>query len=412
MQWPDSWAAATGWMGGAFLFGILLHSLWPYWDVPDSFWIILLIGLAITFIASKIKGGINRKQLMAAVLIALGLGLWRFDMVRTELPSGLRPFDPNGFARRVEYSDPLSAWRSQITLNIQRALPGDRGALLSGMLYGERGLSREANQRFRDAGMLHLIAVSGSNVTLLVIIVMRLLLGMGLRRRHAFIAFSGLLILFVLFVQPQAPVVRAAIMGWLVEFAPILGRIPRTSRLLLAAAVLFTAWQPWALVFDVSFALSFLATAGLMTWGTWLNQVLEPRLAWKTLREILAATFGATLMTMPYSAWAFGQVSLAGLLTNILAVPLVPWIMATGLTVLIFPSISFLHLPVKGFLDGVLLASELPTRFALGVWRDLSTSWIFMLGCYALAATFWMYLRPKKQLIHIENQEKSRFLSV
>lgn len=402
--------------GLAFLFGIFLHSLRPYAVVPMEW---LAIGMAfgvglVWVLRSRSRGFF----VLGVMLVSCLIGVWRFDVARANLPSGLRAFDPNGFARTVphayEPSDPrarLARWRGELTERIQRVLPGDEGALISGMLYGERGLSAQAKERFRSAGLLHLVAVSGSNVALLASVAMAVLLSLGMHRRSAFALFTALLITFVLFVQPQASVVRAAIMGWLVEFAPIVGRIPKTSRLLLIAAVAFVAWQPWALLFDAGFALSFLATIGLMTWGRRWSDALESVVPWEALREGLCATAAATLMTAPYAAWAFGQFSLVGLIANALVVPAVPWIMATSPFVFFGSAGSFWHMPAKGFASYVLGVSEFVSRAPVGIWSQVAVSPAFMFACYASTALLWIYFQRKNAVIPSKDGLWNRFLS-
>lgn len=249
----------------------------------------------------------------------------------------------------------LAAWRSLLTRRIQRMLPGDAGSLLAGILYGERGLSAEAAAAFKTAGMTHLIAVSGSNIAIVVALFVPFFLLLGYRRKPA-IVLSGIAItLFVLFVGAQASVVRAALMGWLALLARVCGRRASAARLLLIAAAVIVLFDPWALAFDAGFALSFLATGGLLAW----SRPFAKRLGWIPgifgLREAAATTLAATIATFPYSLWAFGSASLAGLLTNLFAVPLVGVAMLWGAVALaIGPRFSILALPVQGFLEAML----------------------------------------------------------
>lgn len=409
--------ALLGFAGGAFLIGIILHSIWPYTPIFPNELPWLLAGIGLLMLAPFIHR--NKKVFPFVLLLFCCLaGVWRFELARPELPYDLKPLDPDGFAwsRPMNYEplDPryfLVKQRQSITAHINQSLPGDQGALLAGMLYGERALSESAKELFRNAGMLHLIAVSGSNVTILVVIVMRILLGLGISRKPAFIGMSIALLAFVFFVGPQASVVRAAIMGWLIEFAPLVGRLPKTTRILLVSAVIFSFFQPWVLLYDAGFALSFLATIGLLTFGLWLNELLRPLPIIDTVREILTATFAATLLTMPYSAWAFGNVSLIGLLTNVLAIPLVPWVMGSGVFVLFAPAGSFLHLPAKGFLEAVLFISKIPEWIPVGFWSNISTGYVFMLGSYLFFFTIWRYIK-RKRLDVVENiHNKYLFLS-
>ena len=215
----------------------------------------------------------------------------------------------------------LFRWREIMSRRVRSVLPGDEGALLAGILYGERGLSRAANLSFRNAGMTHLIAVSGSNITLIVSFFVPLFILLGYRRKSAII-LSGLgILLFVLFVGAQASVVRAALMGWLALLARVFGRKAEAMRLLAIAAAIIVIFDPWALAFDAGFALSFLATWGLIAWARPIAEHLKWIPETFGLREVVATTVAATLTTTPYMS-ALGT-TLAGLVTNLFAIPLV-----------------------------------------------------------------------------------------
>jgi len=307
---------------------------------------------------------------------------------------GLHPITPKDFAySRGAPQDALAPWRARVTDRIHQIFPGDAGELLAGMLYGERGLSPKAKLAFRTAGLTHLVAVSGSNVSIIMVGLTRFLALFGLRRKMSFSLLSCVLLGFVLFVTPQAPVVRAAIMGWLVALAPLVGRLPRTSHLLLVSAVLFTCWHPDSLLYDPSFALSFLATLGLMTYGTRFAAALKGKLP-DILVEVIASTLGATLLTTPYAMWAFGQASAIGLVANIFAVPLVPWIMGVGALALVIP-IAPLTLAAHGFLDAALFIANVSTKLP-GYWSELQISSSFMLFSYVCLAGYWYFLQKKR----------------
>lgn len=339
------------------------------------------------------------------LLLSVLIGVWRFDIAY--LPSGLIPLDPKGLAyvsTQVHTSDPsdprywLGRTRQSLTDQAKQVFSPDEASLLSGILYGEREMSKPLKDDFRRAGLLHIMAVSGSNVTIVVALAVIFLMSLSLSRRASFYGLTLALIAFVLFVSPSASVVRAAIMGWLIALAPIVGRIARPSRLLLISAVAFTLWQPWALFFDAGFALSFLAMWGLLTWGKYFDERLEKIVKWKNLRLLISASLGATLMTAPYTAWAFGQFSIWGLLTGVLALPLVPWIMALGALALFMP-VSVFILPTKGFLSLLIQVARLPHLTSFGWWPNLSTSWMLMGSFYLAFGLIWFYLQRKKRLI-------------
>lgn len=290
----------------------------------------------------------------------------------------------------------LAKWRERISRRIRTILPGDEGALLAGVLYGERSLSREANEAFRFAGMTHLIAVSGSNITLVVSLFVPFLLLIGYRRKSAIVLSGAGILLFTLFVGAEASVVRAAIMGWLAILARAFGRKPNVTHLLLLAGTIMVLFDPWALAFDAGFALSFLATWGLIAWSEPLSRSLRwiPNAA--SIRDIIATTTSATFVTAPYLLWAFEEMSLAGLFTNLFAIPLVGFAMAWGTVAVTFGEIlSFVSLPATGSLRIMLLIADVSNRFPfLNVTYHLPTCGLFF--SYAFLFFVWKLRGAKK----------------
>lgn len=409
----------------SFLLGITAHSLSPYAHIPVP-WIAVgvFISLFTLSIQTDFVRGITCRRSyenhgknphkkatfqsksnffrnLPILPLFFILGLYRFSLAQPSLPSGLIFANPKGLAmaeppthtaNRLHPYYWLTRAYTKLTRRAKTRLPPDEAALLTGILYGERGLSTSAKKGFRHAGMLHMVAVSGSNMTLVVVIVMRLFLALRLARRHAFVATVVAIILFTCFVGLSAAVVRAAAMGILVEFAPLVGRLIRPSRLLLVAALGFTVWHPWALFFDASFALSFLAMIGLLTWGRWINERISSHVSSSTVREIITSTSAATIMTTPYAAWAFGSLTLWGLITNLVALPVVPWAMGFGVLALVAPVSSLLFLPAQGCLEFILWISRIPDRVGYGYLDKTFLPFPWFVAIYTILFFLWQMI--------------------
>lgn len=295
-------------------------------------------------------------------------------------------------------SSMLMSWRSILTTRIYRLIPGDEGALLGGILYGERGLSMQENQAFRMAGMTHLIAVSGSNITIVISLFVPLFLAFGYRRRSA-IWLSGIAVaLFALFVGAGASVLRAALMGWLAILARAFGRRADANHLLLLVGAMMIALDPWALGFDAGFALSFLATWGLLVPG----RVIKDSLKWVPeifeLRETLATTFAASLATAPFQMWAFGSVSLLGLITNIFAIPLTAFTMAWGSIAIAFGDLwQGIVYPARGMLAMMLAIAGFAERFPMLVIQYKIPLPLFL--CVMTAGIVYFSIRVNREKI-------------
>ncbi|CAA9245629.1 MAG: DNA internalization-related competence protein ComEC/Rec2 [uncultured Corynebacteriales bacterium] len=199
---------------------------------------------------------------------------------------------------------------------------GPRG-LLPGLVVGDvSGMDPGLTDDFRTAGLSHLTAVSGTNVAIVtgavLLLLRRVTAGPRLSAVLAALALAG----FVLLARPSPSVLRAAVMGGIALVALASGR-PRSALPALGAAVLILVFVSPPLARDPGFALSVLATAGLVLlgpgWAAWLRARRVPPGA----AEALAVPAAATVATAPVVAAISGTVSLVSIPANLLAAPAV-----------------------------------------------------------------------------------------
>jgi competence protein ComEC len=210
---------------------------------------------------------------------------------------------------------------------LSRLLPEPQAGLLRGILLNQRhALDPTLATDFATTGTTPVIAISGTNLTILIVIIVWLVQRpLGLRWAAGLACAT--ITLYTLFVGIDPPVIRAAIMGGLFLLGRELGRDPHLWTLLGAASLLMTLFNPlWLL--DISFQLSFAAMVGLI--GLAPPLITRLQRVPPGLREALAATIAAQLCTYPLLAYHFEAISLIGTLANLLAEPLLPFIMITG----------------------------------------------------------------------------------
>jgi len=266
--------------------------------------------------------------------------------------------------------------RANLDHRISEVLPSPQAELLSGILLGnKKDLPAELKLALRDSSTLHIVVVSGQNLTLLAALVLRL--SGVLKRKTAILLSFAVILFYVMLTGAQIPVLRAAVMAMLVFGAEVFGRQKSGIWILIVAGGVMLLVNPkW--ITDLSFQLSFLATLGVIA----VSPVLERTLNFLPgfIKQDLAITIGAQIMVMPIIIQNFHQLSLVGILTNLLVGWTIPFIMILGSLALILGSVLSLVVNVllTYFIYVVELSASLP--FAWGYVGE--QVWVVWTGYY------------------------------
>jgi competence protein ComEC len=134
---------------------------------------------------------------------------------------------------------------------------------LAGILIGAKeNLSEKMLEDFRKTGVIHIVVLSGFNLSILAEFIIILLSVFG--RKISAIFGSISIILFAIMTGASATIVRASLMALLIILAKSFGRQTEALKLLFVAGFLMLVNNPMLLLYDPSFQLSFLATLGLI----------------------------------------------------------------------------------------------------------------------------------------------------
>ncbi|ABW11539.1 DNA internalization-related competence protein ComEC/Rec2 [Parafrankia sp. EAN1pec] len=202
-------------------------------------------------------------------------------------------------------------------------VPQPAGGLLPALVVGDTsGLDPGLKDDFRTAGMSHLTAVSGANLAITAGTVLFLLGRLRLGARSRAVAAALVLVGFVILARPSASVVRAGAMGLVGLVALAAGR-PRAVLAALATAVIAVVMADPAFALSAGFALSVLATTGMIVWGPGWSDVLERGRAAGRLGEVVAVAAAAQLACTPVLAWLGGGISIVAIPANVVAAPAV-----------------------------------------------------------------------------------------
>ncbi|MFA1550040.1 ComEC/Rec2 family competence protein [Actinomadura chokoriensis] len=211
--------------------------------------------------------------------------------------------------------------RARLRAAVQH-MPPDRRGVLPGMVVGDTSrLDPALADDFRTAGLTHLLVVSGANLAIVAGAVLGLCRLAGLGRRRAPPVAVLAVLAFVIVARPEPSVLRAAVMGVIGILALFTGR-ERQGLPALAAAVLLLVLIDPELARSYGFALSVLATAGLLVLAPPWRERLARRLP-GPLADALAVSAAAEVAVAPVLVMISGEVGVVSVLANLLAAPAV-----------------------------------------------------------------------------------------
>ncbi|KAF0207413.1 MAG: competence protein [Actinobacteria bacterium] len=230
-------------------------------------------------------------------------------------------FEDIGWEKGV--SGALFAWRAEAVTRLA-VVSGDPGALLRGVVLGDRrALTGSAvDEDFRVLGLSHVVAVSGSHLAVVCGVVLALARRTRLPRLSVLALVVSVAIGYTVMTGLALSAVRSCVMVAAGAVGECVG-VRRDGTGALGLSVLgIVVVSPWA-VFDIGFALSVLAVAGLLLYGdlaaTWVSCAFGGRFEKTT--TLLGATLVAQATTMPLVVGTFGMLSLAAPIANLIVVP-------------------------------------------------------------------------------------------
>lgn len=248
--------------------------------------------------------------------------------------------------------------KNKFLSNVARVVPEPHSALLGGLTFGaKQSMPKDLLDDFRKTGIIHIVVLSGYNVTIIADAIMRVL---GFLPHFLGIGFGALgIVCFAVMAGASATVVRASLMALLVLLARATGRIYEITIALFATGFLMILQNPKILRFDSSFQLSFLATMALV----YLAPILEPRLKIFPkkfqIRQLASATLSTQIFVLPLILYKMGLFSVVGLPVNLLVLMFIPATMFFGFVTAVVGFASTLLSVPFGWITYGLLAYQL-----------------------------------------------------
>jgi competence protein ComEC len=280
--------------------------------------------------------------------------------------------------------------RERASDGLGRGMPAREAELARGFVIGEdERIDARTKEDFRRAGLSHLLAVSGQNVTLLALLAMPLMAALGIPLRERLVWVLALIVVYVPLAGAGPSIQRAGVMGAAGVLATLAGR--RTSRLyaLLAALGVTLAIDP-DVAAEIGWQLSFAAVAGIFLLASPLREAIAARIGsggWRrALAEGAAVTIAATLATAPLIAFHFETLSVTTLAANLLAMPAVAPAMWLGMATAAAAQVPGLPVEALNWLDALLLGyvAQVAAWCGRPTWAEVHVK----LGAAGLVGTY------------------------
>ena len=286
---------------------------------------------------------------------------------------------------------------------INHILPEPHASLANGILLGSKqSIPDDLKDSLKKTGLSHLTALSGYNVTIIVILLSNILVAM-VSRKTVFVLSGLLIISFVILTGASSSVVRAAIFSLALIAGKLSGRQPDFLNLLLFPAILMLIINPFLLVYDVGFQLSFLAFTGLIYISPIITKLFKIDYLPEWISGTLIETLSAQIAVFPLLLVTFGSLSLIAPVSNVLVLWAIPYIMALtfigGILGMIY--IGFGKIVIPFLWSALEYLHQVVVRFAKIPHAALDVEVNnFLIGAvlYLVLIVFWLYYKKRLKI--------------
>ena len=273
----------------------------------------------------------------------------------------------------------------------------EEAALGAGILITGKGeLSKKTLEDFKRAGLVHMVVLSGFNVSIVSEVIISLL--SFLPKMIAGIFGSIGIVLFCIMVGGGATVIRSMIMSLIGVFAQVFDLKHSALQAVLVAGMLMIIQNPLIIIGDPSFQLSFACTLGLILLGNSAKHFFSFIPIKFGLREVVSSSVAVQIFSLPLLLKFSGAVSTYGIFANIIVVPLIPFAMLSvffaGSVCFINQNLSMVFGLVSHFLLGyILFVAKYISEFDGAMVEIGKTSDLFIVCWYVIVIppSFMLY---------------------
>lgn len=257
--------------------------------------------------------------------------------------------------------DFFSSVKQKFVKSLHQLFYSPASGLLAGIMIGDTStLDNNLLDIFRMVGLIHIVVLSGYNITLVANFFVRMFAPLGYHRR--LIAAMFALLFFIAIVGISQTALRAGIMALCAFASRYYIRPYIVLRGIILALLIMGILSPYALLFDLSLQLSFLATIGIVYMFP-IMQEKFPRLSENFFGEILIQTVAVNILTLPIIIYQMGYFSLISFPINVLVLGIISLLTVSGFAavfagMVFFPLGQILALPIQVITDLIIKVSD------------------------------------------------------
>ncbi len=306
--------------------------------------------------------------------------------------------------------------RNLMKTKIEKLLPKETSGLCLGMLIGETsGIEENMQEDFRDSNLSHILAVSGANVSYIIVSITYIFNKMYLRKRLSKIISIILLILFMLLTGCTSSVNRACIMAILMLIAELLYRKSDVYNNLAISALILLIINPYSLL-DIGFQLSYMGTIGIVFLHDKIGNFIKiNNKIVKYFFEMIAVTTCANLAIIPIMMFHFNTISLTFYFSNIIVGPILGIVVIIGfimffISLIFTPISSLIAIVLNLMLKFIIKIAEITANMPFSKITIITPSFFFIIVWYLIIISI-SYKQKVKIFYHKNNKLIKKIVS-
>lgn len=287
----------------------------------------------------------------------------------------------------------------------------DTSKLVLGIIFGIKdSIDPNLEENFRRTGLIHILVLSGFNLTIIAYFVFWLL--SFLHRNIRYLLSLFFIVIFVIMVGAGATIIRAGIMISLFIFSKLFRRNSFSANTLFFAGAIMIFVNPMILLHDPSFQLSFVATLGLVSFYEPVSNALKFLPEKFSIKEIVASNISVQITVVPMLIYLMGEFSIVSLIPNLLVLPIIPLFMAVSFLAICLSFFSTsLSIPVVFFSekisDWMILIVNSFGNLSFSIIKTGIISTQFLLSTYLIFLLVILSLDIRNKIIE---KQKYRYL--